>query len=408
MAQKPIALRGVAVTSGSDRAPGQVIAGKFRLLEKLGEGGMGSVWLAQHLTLKNEVAVKFMDGAFANRDETALKRFQQEATAAAAIQSPHVVKILDYGNDTSGRPYLAMELLRGEDLDHRLMRGGVLPLEVVHQIVVETCKGLASAHAAGVVHRDLKPENIFLCKEPDGFSVRILDFGIARADRELAARGNLTITGQLLGTPMYMSPEQALGKKVIDGRSDLYSLAVVAFQCLTGATPYVESETVGEIIVAITTQPPLDAATLRDDLPPQVVRWLERGLAKKPDDRFPDAKAMSDGLVEALAARKMTITMSGFDVDDTLPPRVDFDSMGLELEVAKLAAAERASAKRSVPPPSSGTRDAARQAVTQKDLEPLAPRKKRRGLSPSTIVLVIVLAALVVGAGVYVALHGIG
>jgi serine/threonine-protein kinase len=397
VAQKPVPLRGVAVTSGGDRAPGQVIAGKFRLLEKLGEGGMGSVWLAQHLTLKNEVAVKFMDGAFANRDETALKRFQQEATAAAAIQSPHVVKILDYGNDTSGRPYLAMELLRGEDLDHRLARGGALPLEVVQQIVVETCKGLASAHAAGVVHRDLKPENIFLCKEPDGFSVRILDFGIARADRELAARGNLTLTGQLLGTPMYMSPEQALGKKVIDGRSDLYSLAVVAFQCLTGTTPYTESETVGEIIVAITTQPPIDAATLRDDLPPQVVRWLERGLAKKPEDRFQDAKAMSDGLAEAMTARKMTITMSGFDVDDTLPPRADFDSMGIEIEVAKLAAAERGSVKR----------DPARQAVTQRDVDALpVAKKKRRGLSPGAIVAVIVLAALIVGTGVYLALHG--
>ena len=249
-----------------ERAPGQVIAGRFRLVQMLGQGGMACVWVAQHLTLKVHVAIKFMDGAFAAGDETALKRFNQEATAAAAIQSPYVVKILDYGNDSASRPYLAMELLRGEDLDHRLERGGPLPVEVVQQIVTEACKGLSSAHAEGVVHRDLKPENIFLCKEPEGFSAKILDFGIARATHELATRGNLTITGQLLGTPMYMSPEQALGKKDVDFRSDLYSLAVVAFQCLTGATPYEESETVGEIIVSITTRPPRNAALLRPDL----------------------------------------------------------------------------------------------------------------------------------------------
>ncbi len=381
-----------------------MIAGRFRLTQKLGEGGMGSVWIAQHLTLKNDVAIKFMDGAFAARDETALKRFNQEATAAAAIQSPHVVKILDYGNDSTGRPYLAMELLRGEDLDHRLERaGGPLPLEVVHQIVVETCKGLASAHGVGVVHRDLKPENIFLCKEPDGFSVRILDFGIARADRELAARGNLTITGQLLGTPMYMSPEQALGKKTIDGRSDLYSLGVVAFQCITGTTPYVESETVGEIIVAITTQPPLDAALLRDDLPPPVVRWLERALAKKPEERFADAKEMSDAFVEALAARKMTITMSGFDVDDTLPPRIDFDSLNMPDAIAQVAHSDRVAASAPARP-----RDPARHAETRRNIEPLpppTPPRKAKGLSPAMIVLIIVLLANFVGFGLYLVLH---
>ncbi|CAN5572921.1 hypothetical protein BH09MYX1_BH09MYX1_29640 [soil metagenome] len=388
--QRPFPIR-VSATSG-DRAPGQVIAGKFRLTQKLGEGGMGSVWIAQHLTLKNDVAIKFMDGAHSARDETALRRFSQEATAAAAIQSPYVVKILDFGNDASGRPYLAMELLRGEDLDHRLERGGPLPLEVVKQIVVETCKGLASAHGASVVHRDLKPENIFLCKEPDGFSIRILDFGIARADRELAATGNLTITGQLLGTPMYMSPEQALGRRQIDGRSDLYSLGVVAFQCITGITPYVESHTVGEIIVAITTQPPLDAALLRDDLPPAVVRWLERALAKKPEDRFADAKQMADALVEALAARKMAITMSGFDVDDTIPPRVDFDSLPMPAAIAQVATSDQAIMRR----------ESAR-AVTQRDIQPLPPARKR-GLSPIEIVLILVITATVIGAALYFAL----
>jgi serine/threonine-protein kinase len=375
-----------------------VIAGRFRLVQMLGQGGMACVWVAQHLTLKVHVAIKFMDGAFAAGDETALKRFNQEATAAAAIQSPYVVKILDYGNDSAGRPYLAMELLRGEDLDHRLERGGPLPVEVVQQIVTEACKGLSSAHAEGVVHRDLKPENIFLCKEPEGFSAKILDFGIARATHELATRGNLTITGQLLGTPMYMSPEQALGKKDVDFRSDLYSLAVVAFQCLTGATPYEESDTVGEIIVSITTRPPRSAALLRPDLPPGVVRWLETALAKKPDERFASAKDMADALNEACAARKMTVTMSGFDVDDTVPPNIDFDSLNMPSVLEQLTPARQI------------RRDPARQAVTQRDVEPLrapAPKAepKPKGASPTFIFLALVTAALVVGSALYLYLR---
>jgi serine/threonine-protein kinase len=379
-----------------ERAPGQVIAGRFRLVQKLGEGGMGSVWVAQHVTLKVHVAIKFMDTAFASGDETSLKRFHQEATAAAAIQSPYVVKILDYGNDTAGRPYLAMELLRGEDLDHRLERGGPLPLEVVQQIVTESCRGLAAAHAEGVVHRDLKPENIFLCKEAEGFSAKILDFGIARATHELATRGNLTLTGQLLGTPMYMSPEQALGRKDVDFRSDLYSLGVVAFQALTAVTPYEESETVGEIIVSITTKAPRDAALLRPELPGTVVRWLEKCLAKKPEDRFGSAKEMADALNDACAARKMTITMSGFDVDDTVPPNIDFDSLNMASVLEQLT------------PARISKRDPARQAVTQRDVEPLraapAPshhESKPKGASPTFIFVSLVVAALIVGSALY-------
>ena len=296
---------------------------------------MGSVWTANHLSLKVDVAVKFMDGAFLVGDETMLKRFQKEATAAASIQSPHVVKILDYGKDDAGRPYLAMELLRGEELEQRVEREGPLPLGLVKKVIVETCKGLAAAHAAGIIHRDLKPENVFLCRdaharadESGAFGdvhVKLLDFGIARADRELSGTGNLTITGQLLGTPMFMSPEQALGRRDVDGRSDLYSLGVVAYKCLTGQPPYEESDTVGEIIVSITTKEPRDPTELRKDLPPAVVAWLKKALAKNRDERFQTAKEMAEEFVAACDVRGMLVSFSGLDVDDTGRPAIDFD-----------------------------------------------------------------------------------
>jgi serine/threonine-protein kinase len=303
-----------------ERAPGQIIAGRFRLIEKVGEGGMASVWTARHLTLNVDVAVKLMDGAARAGDEGLLKRFDQEAKAAAAIQSPHVVKILDFGHDASKRPYLVMELLQGEELEERLLREGAMTLDLVRRIVRETCKGLTAAHALGIVHRDLKPENLFLVKDPDGATVKLLDFGIARATPEIAGHGSITMTGQLVGTPMFMSPEQALGRRDLDLRSDLYSLGVVAFRCLTGQLPYEEGDTIGELIVSISTKEPTEITKLRPNLPPRVVAWMRKALDKSPARRFSSAREMSEALDAACDVRNLRVTISGFDVDDTVPP----------------------------------------------------------------------------------------
>mgnify|MGYP000382561930 CR=1 FL=1 len=312
-----------------ERAAGQVVAGRFRLVSILGTGGMGAVWAARHLTLNVDVAVKFIDPAANAQNEPALKRFDQEAKAAAAIQSPHIVNIIDYGKDDSGRPYLAMELLKGEDLDQRLSRDGPLSLEDFRKIIGEACKGLTAAHSTGVIHRDLKPENVFLTEGHDGTIAKLLDFGIARTDPAISDHGNLTMTGQLIGTPMFMSPEQALGKRDLDGRSDLYSLAVVAFKCLTGQMPYDECDTVGEIIVSITTKVPRDPSNLRKDLPPAVVAWMKKCLEKSRDARYQTAKEMADALEEACEVRRMAASFSGMDVDDTMPPGPDFDKIDL-------------------------------------------------------------------------------
>ena len=397
-----------------ERTKGQVIAGRFRLVDQIGRGGMGSVWLARHLTLNVDVAVKFMDAAFQAGDETMLKRFQKEAEAAASIQSPNVVKILDFGKEQTGRPYLAMELLKGEELEQRLEREGPMSLDLMKRIVVETCKGLAAAHAAGVIHRDLKPENVFLAKDIHSradesgvhrdVAVKLLDFGIARADRELSEAGNLTITGQLLGTPMFMSPEQALGKKDIDGRSDLYSLGVVAYKCLTGQPPYEESDTVGEILVSITTKEPRDPTQLRKDLPPAVVAWLKKALAKERKDRFQTANEMAKAFVEACDVRKMHVSFSGLEVDDTSRPRIDFD-VASERAAQTLADTGPGSTKAKASAPKAS---AAATAAPVKSDRPPAPKAKSRAKSRDSSAMIYVIAALAVtaGAGVaYVLLH---
>ncbi len=283
--------------TSDDLAAGRIIAGRFRLERLLGKGGMGSVWVAHHLNLNIEVALKFIDASVAKRDDVA-SRFAQEAMAAAKVKSPHVVNILDYGTDALGRAYIAMELLQGEELAQRLERAGRLPLADVCRIVVHACRGLGRAHAAGVVHRDLKPENLFLVDDDEGFVTKVLDFGIAKAQSPVGGLTHHTGTGQILGTPLFMSPEQALGRGDIDFRSDLYSLAVVAFRSLTGEVPFA-SEALGEIIVKISTEPVPSARARRPELPAAVDEWFRKAMHKDSGQRFGSAREMSETFLQA-------------------------------------------------------------------------------------------------------------
>ncbi len=261
--------------------PGQVISGRFRLEKLLGQGGMGTVWEARHLSLETQIAIKFLNPDLSRRHDV-LARFAREATSAARISSPHVVSILDSGFTDDGRGFIAMELLRGEDLGRRLARLGTLTLSETARLVAQVSRGLAKAHAVGVVHRDLKPENIFVLDEDDTFTVKILDFGIAKSIGPEAAT-HKTDTGQLLGTPLYMSPEQALGRP-IDNRSDLYSLAVVAYRCLAGRPPFTH-DAVGELIVAVSTHATPPPSEFNPDLSAEVDAWFVAALAKDPSAR---------------------------------------------------------------------------------------------------------------------------
>ena len=273
--------------------PGAVLAGKFTLERKLGQGGMGAVWRAEHVQLRSPVAIKLIDEQIAQNPE-ALARFMREAQSCAALRSPHVVQILDYGADR-GVPFIAMELLDGESLADRLTRVGRLSPGEVVQIMTEVARAIGKAHEHSIVHRDLKPDNIYLVKNDETEVTKVLDFGIAKATQGLGvASGSETRTGAILGTPHYMSPEQAEGTKLVDHRTDLWALGVIAFECLLGRRPF-DSDALGSLLLAICTRPIPVPSTWGLDLP-GFDAWFAKACAREPADRFQSARELANEL----------------------------------------------------------------------------------------------------------------
>ena len=284
---------------------GTQVTPSVRLLKPLGAGGMGAVWVADHLTLHTRVVVKFMSVELAANEE-ARARFSREAAAAAAVKSPHVVQVFDHGI-ADGSPFIVMELLEGEDLRARLDRKRVLPLEEIEHILNQACKALGQAHRAGIVHRDIKPDNIFLCigEEGDVF-VKLLDFGIAK----VANNGNVgaTKTGVFMGTAYYMSPEQAVESKNVDARSDIWSLGVVIFEAMTGQKPF-NGNSIGALAVAITHGVIPKPSQVQPSLPASVDDWFVRACAREVSDRFESTREMSESFRNAIAASSVAATV---------------------------------------------------------------------------------------------------
>jgi len=277
----------------SNNMHGRVLAQRYRLIDKLGEGGMGSVWRAEHLELGTWVAVKLISQEVATNPE-ALARFRREAHAAAALRSPHVVQILDYGVD-GDTPFMVMELLDGESLADRLARRGSLGLPETSKILSQVARAVSKAHSFGIVHRDLKPDNIFLVNNDDEEVAKVLDFGIAKATGGATGSANMmTGTGVMLGTPFYMSPEQASGKREVDHRTDTWALAVIAYQCMVGEPPF-RGETIGGLVLAICTEeaprPSQHAA-----VDPAFDLWFSRGVQRDPEQRFQSARDLAESL----------------------------------------------------------------------------------------------------------------
>lgn len=268
---------------------GQVLGGKYTLLSTIGEGGMGAVYKAE-APGGERVAVKVLNVEALATDESVLARFWREADAARKIDSPHVTRFLDRGKDeASGLPFLVMELLDGEDAQQLLDRLGPLSPDLAVRIALQVLDGLAIAHEKGVVHRDIKPANIFLVETAGGRSVKLLDFGVAKFKMEEASRTDnevLTRTGSVLGSPMYMSPEQARGLKSIDLRADLWSLGVVLYKLLSGQTPYGDIDGLGELILAICTAPPQPVSVVAPWVPKALSDAMGKVLQLAPDDRF--------------------------------------------------------------------------------------------------------------------------
>ena len=257
---------------------------------------MGSVWEARHETLGLRVAIKFIEKEYADSKE-ARSRFDNEAKAAAKIQSKHLIKIFDHGVTPDGKPYIVMELLEGEPLDKRLERLGRLPLQDVARILQQVARGLARAHAAHIIHRDLKPENIFLTQSTDDDEevAKVLDFGIAKIRSTDQTLSNSTKTGAVLGTPYYMSPEQARGLRDIDHRTDVWSLGVIVFKCATGVLPF-EGESLGDLLVKICTAPLPVPSHVLPGLPPSFDAWFARVLDREPARRFSTVTEAAEGL----------------------------------------------------------------------------------------------------------------
>jgi eukaryotic-like serine/threonine-protein kinase len=287
------------IPSIHDLHPALRVSENVRLVRQIGEGGMGSVWLADHLGLDAQVAVKFMSPALAYHP-AAVARFIREARAAAHIRHPHVVQIFDSGAQSEaagGLPYMVMEYLEGEDLEMRLARGR-LSLEEAAMIVLQTSRALEKAHGQGVVHRDIKPENIFLCDDNgDDPFVKVLDFGIAKTDGDESS--NVTKTGAMLGTPSYMSPEQMLSAKAVDYRCDLWALAVVAYYAVTGKLPF-GGETYGAICLAVNRGRFRLPSRLRRSIPESMDAWFQRALARDPKYRFGSARELGEAFVAAV------------------------------------------------------------------------------------------------------------
>lgn len=276
-------------------AIGRHVSPSLKLVRLIGEGGMGTVWAAEHQVLRSQVAVKMLAQGYIE-DEKSIARFKQEAQRAAKVRSPHVATIFDHGMTAEKEPYIVMELLEGETLGERIKRLGCLPLHEIETIIGQTAKALTAAHKLGVVHRDIKPSNLFLLDNEGELFVKVLDFGIAK---QMDVPPDLTTSSMLVGTPAYMSPEQYMQPKSVDLRTDLWALGVVVYEALTGKRPFT-GETPMAVALAITKGKYRAATEIRTELPKALDGWMKRALAVEAEARHGSAMESINDLLSAL------------------------------------------------------------------------------------------------------------
>jgi len=334
---------------------GQIVAERYHIQKKLGEGGMGQVYLAEHVKMGRRCAIKIMAQSMMN-DADAISRFNREAANASRISHPHVCAVYDFGETREGLIYLAMEYIEGKSLSGLLDEGGAMPLPRATGIITQCADALQAAHDLGIVHRDLKPDNIMVMTARGRDIVKVVDFGIAKATDAKASGQKVTKTGLVVGTPEYMSPEQLSGDPC-DGRSDLYSLALVFYRMITDKLPF-EADTAQETMIKRLTDEPLPLAQARPDLrfPVLLQTVLNRALTRSPADRYATAVEFGRDLATATASMTAVDLEAGTQVvkqEDmdrllaTVPPtRVDPDiqriSQGLKTVVAKADGADKA------------------------------------------------------------------
>ena len=285
---------------------GTVLGGTYRLERELGRGGMGSVYEASHVRLPRRYAVKLLKADFVH-DRDVFDRFRREAEIASSLGHDNIVEVFDFNFSDDGQPYMVLELLQGEDLAARLERGGPLNLQQMLQMLRQVASALEAAHARGIVHRDLKPSNLFLCKRPGKEELlKVLDFGISKV---LHTPSMATQTGAILGTPNYMSPEQALGKQSeIDGRTDVFALGAIVYECLTGQRAFEGPSAVGILFkVNYETPEPIRSFV---DLPAAIDTVVRRALMKDRNLRYPSAQALLDDFERACSGAPLDATIA--------------------------------------------------------------------------------------------------
>ncbi|HEY5927724.1 MAG TPA: protein kinase [Kofleriaceae bacterium] len=301
----------VELATGTPAVVHRVI-GNYKIVCLLGTGGMGVVYLAEHVTLGRKAVIKFVQEQL-HADSDFATRFFTEAKTAASIRHPGIVDVFDYGKDERGRGYIVMEYLDGESLRTRLRREKAMPAGLAVTLAAQVAKAVAAAHAAKIIHRDLKPDNLFLVPDPDApqrVRVKVLDFGLAKLTADTSP--GVTQSGNFVGTPQYMSPEQCRSKAEIDHRTDVYSLGCILFEMVTGRPPFTD-RTIGDLIIAHSTLPPPNPSELEPTVSPALAHAILRALAKRPDERFATMAEFADALTQ-LADQPV-------ELRDTVPAR---------------------------------------------------------------------------------------
>jgi serine/threonine-protein kinase len=280
---------------------GEIVDGKYRIVRLLGEGGMGAVYEGENQRINRRVAIKVLHASAAAK-ATAVKRFEQEAKAAGLIGSEHIVEVLDLGTLPTGEQYMVMEFLEGEDLSSRIKKAKRLTPHEAAPILLQLLEGLAAAHKAGIIHRDLKPDNVFLLRSLAGKRdfVKVLDFGVSKFSALETEGMSMTSTGAVVGTPYYLSPEQARGVKQIDARSDLYSVGVVLYQAVTGRLPF-HAETFNELVFKIALESPEPAEVVVPALDPDFAAIIAKAMVRDVNGRFQTAEEFQGALSHWLA-----------------------------------------------------------------------------------------------------------
>jgi serine/threonine protein kinase len=375
---------------------------KYRLDERLGGGGMGTVYRATHLLIDRPVAIKVLSQRFVG-DDTAQQRFRREGRAAGRMQHPNAVSVTDFGATADGYLYIVMELLEGHTLRDVLLREGPLDTARAVSIMLQTCAAVAAAHDAGLIHRDLKPANIFIAQRPDTLAVvKVLDFGVAKFAVEEQADDDyqtLTQVGALIGTPRYMSPEQCSGSGPVTPASDVYSLGIILYEMLSGAPPF-NAETPLAVVFRQVSEPP---PPLPVSVPEKLRAIVERSLAKDPTKRFANAEEFRQELLAVAAAlglehsgtKATPLTLKALRDSGAESP-----SGSLVIDLERLRQVQAASQARDGNGNPSAVASPIRREISRMNIGVVETKKKRR---IETAVATVILAILILGSGIVVA-----